>query len=353
MQHKHFPTVTLLTMVLICALAVGSCDWFATAPPEPATVVEEGSPIRPPIPLGDAQPGGVTHLNNLGLGEGLERDTALTFDGNAQDFYIALDDSVDDLLIGLGSTVGTNPGFGLDENLAIATYGDVTMGGTTPVLTVGDAGAEDTTILFDGNAQDFYIALDDTADDLLIGLGSTVGTTGIIYCDESQDVGLGGASAGAKLDVTGNVLLDGAADEIQLTVQGYTTQTNVLQTWEQSDGTDVSTLTNLGALDILGLLTYSSDDRTPIGFDGSTGYEVYFGSGSSITQTTVTSATHNMTTAVDWGICFVSDPDADAGDPFMCTISISGTSITFQALDDDGDNAATAATKIYYLIVGR
>ena len=46
-----------------------------------------------------------------------------------------------------------------------------------PVLTIGDAAAEDTKIVFDGNAQDYYIGLDDSADDLVIGLGSTLGTT--------------------------------------------------------------------------------------------------------------------------------------------------------------------------------
>ena len=60
--------------------------------------------------------------------------------------------------------------------------------GTTPSLTLGDAGAEDTKIVFDGNAQDFYIALDDSADDLLIGVGSTVGTTPAITIDENQDI---------------------------------------------------------------------------------------------------------------------------------------------------------------------
>jgi hypothetical protein len=62
------------------------------------------------------------------------------------------------------------------------------MTGTTPVLTIGDAGAEDTAIVFDGNAQDFYIALDDSADDLVIGLGSTVGTTPAISINEDRDV---------------------------------------------------------------------------------------------------------------------------------------------------------------------
>ena len=120
------------------------------------------------------------------IGDAGAEDATLVFDGNAQDFYIALDDSADDLLIGLGSTVGTTPAISIDENLAIKTYGDITMTGTTPTLTIGDAGAEDTTILFDGNAQDFYISLDDSADDLLIGLGNTVGTTPIISMDEDR-----------------------------------------------------------------------------------------------------------------------------------------------------------------------
>ena len=120
------------------------------------------------------------------IGDAGAEDAALVFDGNAQDFYIALDDSADDLLMGLGSTVGTTPAISIDENLAIKTYGDITMTGTTPTLTIGDAGAEDTTILFDGNAQDFYISLDDSADDLLIGLGNTVGTTPIISMDEDR-----------------------------------------------------------------------------------------------------------------------------------------------------------------------
>jgi len=54
---------------------------------------------------------------------------------------------------------------------------DPIIGGTTPQLTIGDAGAEDTIIVFDGNSQDFHIGLDNTATALKIGLGSAVGTT--------------------------------------------------------------------------------------------------------------------------------------------------------------------------------
>jgi len=57
-----------------------------------------------------------------------------------------------------------------------------------PTLTIGDATAEDTKIVFDGNAQDYYVGLDDSADDLVIGLGSAVGTTPGISIDENQFV---------------------------------------------------------------------------------------------------------------------------------------------------------------------
>mgnify|MGYP001332715533 FL=1 len=61
----------------------------------------------------------------------------------------------------------------------------VTINGTTPTLTIGDAGAEDTKIVFDGNAQDFHVGLDDSADDLVIGVGSTLGTTTAFAVDEN------------------------------------------------------------------------------------------------------------------------------------------------------------------------
>ena len=56
--------------------------------------------------------------------------------------------------------------------------------GTTPTLTIGDAGAEDAKIVFDGNAQDFHIGLDDSVDDLIIGKGSALGTTPALTINE-------------------------------------------------------------------------------------------------------------------------------------------------------------------------
>ena len=71
---------------------------------------------------------------------------------------------------------------------ALTASGGATISGTTPTLTVGDAGAEDTKIVFDGNAQDYHIGLDDSADSLVIGKGSTLGTTSHIVTDENGHV---------------------------------------------------------------------------------------------------------------------------------------------------------------------
>jgi hypothetical protein len=148
---------------------------------------------------------------SLTIGDAGAEDTKIVFDGNAQDFYIGLDDSADDLLIGLGSAVGTTPAIAIDENLQITTGGDIVMGGATPTLTIGDAGAEDAKIVFDGNAQDFHIGLDDSADDLVIGKGSALGTTPAISIAETLKTTFGGGAVGATfVDATntGNITLD-------------------------------------------------------------------------------------------------------------------------------------------------
>ena len=70
----------------------------------------------------------------------------------------------------------------------LQTPGNLTIAGTTPTLTVGDAGAEDAKIIFDGNAQDYHLGLQDVGDKLVLGLGSTLGTTTHMSFDSSGRV---------------------------------------------------------------------------------------------------------------------------------------------------------------------
>ena len=57
------------------------------------------------------------------IGSGAAEDIKITFDGNAQDYHIGLDDSLDDLFIGSGSTLGTTPAIGINENQQVCING--------------------------------------------------------------------------------------------------------------------------------------------------------------------------------------------------------------------------------------
>ena len=96
----------------------------------------------------------------------------------------------------VGDTVSAKDGGNFAGNVAMAgtlsvtggIVSPVTINGTTPTLTIGDAGAEDAKIVFDGNAQDFHIGLDDSTDSLTIGLGSALGTTSHMVIDATGAV---------------------------------------------------------------------------------------------------------------------------------------------------------------------
>ena len=67
--------------------------------------------------------------DSVTLGDGAEVASKLVFDGNAQDFYIGLDDSADDLVFGQGSTVGSNIAFAIDEN-QVTSFSHAAVGST-------------------------------------------------------------------------------------------------------------------------------------------------------------------------------------------------------------------------------
>jgi hypothetical protein len=84
------------------------------------------------------------------------------------------------------------------------------IGGETPKVTIGDADAEDTSILFDGNAWDFYIGLIDEQDELVLGSGSTIGNGKVIVIDTSSRVGIGDDDGLTyQLEVNGEAEFDG------------------------------------------------------------------------------------------------------------------------------------------------
>ena len=98
----------------------------------------------------------------------------------------------------------------------------VVVAGTNPKLVLGDAGAEDTMLVFDGNAEDFRIGIDDGTDVLEIGSGASHGAQIAIKIDGDENVDIAshdGSAYGLKLagtlvSATAGELnhLDGIAD---------------------------------------------------------------------------------------------------------------------------------------------
>jgi hypothetical protein len=170
------------------------------------------------------------------IGSGAAEDTKIVFDGNAQDFYVGLDDSADDLIIGSGSAVGTNPAIAVDEN-QLVTF-------PAAAVTIGDGTAEDTKLVYDGNAKDFYVGLDDSADKLVIGVGSTVGTNPIITLDDDSVVIGDGDAVDTKVVFDGNaqdfyIGLDDSADDLVFG-QGSTVGSNVAFAIDENQVTQFS-----------------------------------------------------------------------------------------------------------------
>ena len=130
--------------------------------------------------------------------------------------------------------------------------GDVSLIGTTPTFTIGDAGAEDAALVFDGNAQDFYIGLDDSADDLIIGHGSTVGSSAAISIDESRNVTISDGSIDfniASHDTSNGLKLGGTL--VSATAAELNIMDGVTSTAAELNYSDLATLGTSAASKVL------------------------------------------------------------------------------------------------------
>jgi len=99
-------------------------------------------------------------------------------------------------------------------HLTLAPDGDVIIGGATPKLIIGDAGAEDTMLVFDGNAADFRIGLDDGTDTLEIGVGTAHGTTPVIKVDSATNCQIMHNSAVADGEFSGDLVVFQAGEDL-------------------------------------------------------------------------------------------------------------------------------------------
>jgi hypothetical protein len=154
---------------------------------------------------GDAQFDDVLIGDDKKLAFGAGSDASFEYDEDDQNVLLYAGASMrfsDDVKLEFGAAGDASIEYdedGTDQLRIAAPAAGVVIAGAAPSLTIGDADAEDTKLVFDGNAADFYMGLDDTDDKLKLGLGSTVGTT--------PNMSL--ASANRNVQFHGNVQVDG------------------------------------------------------------------------------------------------------------------------------------------------
>ena len=182
----------------------------------------------------------VGSVSGLSIGGGLTDiggGSGATADGD-DDLLVAGDLEVDNALdVDGAATIAST----------LTVEGNVSDSGGT--LTIADD------VLIDGqaDANQLIVQGNGTQTNNLLTLEQSDGTDKFTV-DNSGNTVVAGTSdlqgnisdSGGTLTVADDVLIDGAADASQLTVQGYTTQTNSLLTLEQSDGTDKFSVSNEG-----------------------------------------------------------------------------------------------------------
>lgn len=154
-----------------------------------------------------------------------------------------------DALGGIDLSAGGSVAVSIDVN-SVDIDRDVYITGTTPTLTIGDAGEEDASLVFNGNTVDFHIGLDDSADKLSIGLGTALGTTPNMTLNSAdRDVIFAGdvEVQGGKITLTNGATIDSeTVGELILTEDLVKTSGNLTVLGNltvQGDTTTVNTAT--------------------------------------------------------------------------------------------------------------
>ncbi|QQS39313.1 MerR family DNA-binding transcriptional regulator [Candidatus Woesebacteria bacterium] len=234
--------------------------------------------------------GTVTYLTSLtddfAIG-GLDSTAALFFDESAGDLTITGNLAVNgDMITADGATLTINAGGNVDiqdsltadsittdvGGVTIASGQDVTIG----LIGLNDTGSDEDMSgaslvgVFAEFANSSGTNVQDVLDDLdaAIGAGSSKWSqqTGFIYLNNTTDeVIIGGNSS-----LSSKLAIDGDSNEIQLLVQGNSTQSSDLVVFEDSLGNNLFDVDNSGNLEIAGDITINSETISDFTGDGLT-----------------------------------------------------------------------------------
>jgi len=257
------------------------------------------------VGIGTADPGTQLQMTSTAPYATLQNSTAENSDGGCESKIIfedhadvalaqvegshsgSSDDTKGKLILSTHTGSALTAGLTINESQQSTFTGDVVVTGTTPKITIGDAGTEDTMLVFDGSAVDFRMGIYDSGDRLEIGKGTAHNTTPAIIVNSTPQV-MTTAAFGMTTGGTFGTFSDGDATPSVVTGNLWkhhaSTQTitmfddgvagQVINVISTAAITYDVTSTNLkgGSVD----LVTASGDVTQWFFDGTNWYLTYF-----------------------------------------------------------------------------
>jgi hypothetical protein len=165
------------------------------------------------------------------IGDGGAEDTKIVFDGNALDYYIGLDDSADNLIIGSGSTVGSNSLITIDSDgdFTLDSAADITLDVGGGDISLKGSGAEYGKFNLSGNSLNIHSSISD-GDIVFKGSdgGSTITALTLDMSDAGKAIFNSSITSGSFVEANGNIstasnsgkLRAGASNELELSHNG-------------------------------------------------------------------------------------------------------------------------------------
>jgi hypothetical protein len=174
-------------------------------------VTIDGLTIKDGNIIGDVALAGTTPT--FTVGDGGAEDAALIFDGNAVDYYMALDDSADNLIIGSGSTVGSNSLITIDSDgdFTLDSAGDIILDADGADVSFRDGGTGHLSI---SNSSNDAVITSLQSDNDMIFKGVDGGALVTALTLDMSDAGTASFNHdiklvdGAVIDCAGDVIFD-------------------------------------------------------------------------------------------------------------------------------------------------
>jgi hypothetical protein len=182
------------------------------------------------------------------IGDGGAEDTKIVFDGNALDYYIGLDDSADNLIIGSGSTVGSNSLITIDSDgdFTLDSAADITLDVGGGDISLKGSGAEYGKFNLSGNSLNIH---------------SSISDGDIVF--KGSDGGSAITALTLDMSAAGNATFNGAI----IANAGVSVDNITI------DGTEIDLSSGDLTLDVAGGIVLDADDSGTISFrDGGTGH---------------------------------------------------------------------------------